>query len=214
MFLKYGLQLEQNGLTGFVQFHLFGIDSEDFKLSEKGNFAISKINYISKLEMDTAIVVDLPEYYSINEGIGLSKIGYRPIPIFNGTDEQPGSRATVNNHFVEIALIWGAKEIEKIKLSNSAPPAFLLDTNRMNRYKVDISVFDNSWDIYPQDIPSAEYFIKNGINKIVIRSNEKIQQDLNKILYSYQEKGIKILFTKGFEEPKEVKSKKIKENKH
>lgn len=200
-------------MIGFVQFHLFGIDSEDFKLSEVGNFSISKINYISELKENVAIIVDLPEYYSINEGIGLAQIGYRPIPIYNGTSEQKGSRATVNNHAVESALIWGATELEKNNISNVAPPAFLLDTNRMNRYRVDKSIFDNSWDIYHQDIPSAEYFLKNGTNKIIVRSEEKIQQDLSKILYGFQEKGIKIFFTRGYEEPKEVKIKKVKENK-
>ena len=25
-------------------------------------------------------------------------------------------------------------------------------------------MFDNSWDVYPQDLPSAYYFLKNKIN--------------------------------------------------
>ena len=54
------------------------IDDEDFKIYKSGNFSIPKINYINELEKDTAIIVDLPEYYSINDGISLSKIGYRP----------------------------------------------------------------------------------------------------------------------------------------
>ena len=80
----------------------------------------------------------------------------------------------------------------------------------MHRFKMNLSVFDNSWDIYPQDIPSKEYFIQNGINKIIIRS-EEIRIDLNKILYDYQNAGIKIFFTNGYEKPKEIKIKKIKD---
>lgn len=109
-----------------------------------------------------------------------------------------------------MGLIQGAFELKKIEISDKAMPAFLLDSNRMNRYKIDISVFDNSWDIYAQDIPSAEYFLKNNINQIIVRG-EKIQKDLRKILYKFQEKGIKILFTNGYEEPKLVKIERILE---
>ena len=97
-----------------------------------------------------------------------------------------------------------------MEISNDAPPTFLLDSNRMNRFKMNVSVFDNSWDIYAQDLPSAEYFLKNGINKIIVRG-EKIQKDLRKILYKFQKKGIKILYTNGYEEPKGVKIKKTLE---
>ena len=47
------------------------IDSEDFKIYKSTNFVIPKINYIKELKKDTAIIVDLPEYYSINDGIAL-----------------------------------------------------------------------------------------------------------------------------------------------
>lgn len=188
------------------------IDDEDFKVYKSGNFSIPKINYINEFQKDIAIIVDLPEYYSINEGIALSKIGYRPIPVYNGTAETKGARATVDNHAVEAGLIWGAMELEKTELENDAPPVFLVDSNRLNRYKLDISIFDNSWDLYPQDIPSAEYFLKNGIDKIIIRGNS-FNIDLKKILYKHQEKGMKIYFTEGYEEPKIVKLKKIKDKK-
>ena len=188
------------------------IDDEDFKVYKSRNFSIPKINYINEFQKDTAIIVDLPEYYSINEGIALSKIGYRQIPVYNGTAETKGARATVDNHAVETGLIWGAMELEKTELENDAPPVFLVDSNRLNRYKLDISIFDNSWDLYPQDIPSAEYFLKNGIDKIIIRGNS-FNIDLKKILYKHQEKGMKIYFTEGYEEPKIVKLKKIKDKK-
>ena len=52
--------------------------------------------------------------------------------------------------------------------------------------------------------------MKNNINQIIVRG-EKIQKDLRKILYKFQEKGIKILFTNGYEEPKLVKIERILE---
>ena len=181
--------------------------NNDSRLYEVSNFEVNKINYISRLLTDTAIIVDLPGNESIEEGIGLAKIGFRPIPIYNGTNEQEGAMATVDNHAIEIGLIKGAMELEKIVISNNASPVFLLDSNRTNMYKMNVSVFDNSWDIYNQDIPSAEYFLKNGINKIIVRG-EKVQKDLNKILYKFQIKGIQILFSNGYEEPKKVIMKK------
>ena len=190
------------------------IEINDYtKTNEFCDFRISNIDYIKEFSVDTAIIVDLPSYNSIKEGLGLAKLGFRPIPIYNGTNEQEGTISNVTNHAIELGLIWGASELNKIKISNDAPPAFLLDSNRMHRYKMDISIFDNSWDIYPQDIPSAEYFIKNGINKIIIRG-KSIQKDLNKILYKFQQKGIRILFTDGYEEPKEIILKKpvVKKN--
>ena len=179
---------------------------------ELNNFIIPKINYIKELYKDTAIIIDLPGNDSILEGIALSKIGYRPIPIYNGTNEQEGSMPTVDNRIIEYGLVKGALELEKINLDNNALPVFLLDSNRTNRYKMNISVFDNSWDIYDQDIPTAEYFLKNRITKIIIRG-ETIQRDLKIILYKFQKKGIEILFTNGSEEPKKVKIKKIIRNK-
>lgn len=183
-----------------------GID-DNFKTYQLNDFIITDITYINKLIPNTAVIIDLPGNASIKEGIAVSKKGYRPIPIFNGTDEQKGSKATVDNKIVKLGLIKGAIELERINIRNDAPPAFLLNTDRMNRFKMDVSIFDNSWDIYAQDLPSAEYFLRNGIDKIIIRS-EIIQKDLNKILYKFQKKGIKILFTDGYEEPKNVKLKK------
>ncbi len=114
---------------------------------------------------------------------------------------------TVNNKAIEIGLIKGAMELRKMKIGKKAPPAFLLDSNRMNRLKMNVSVFDNSWDIYDQDFPSAEYFIQNGINKIILRG-ERVHKDLKKILYKFQKKEIKIFFTNGYETPKEITIKK------
>lgn len=186
------------------------IDNEDFTVYKNGNFEIPKINYLNKLDRNSAIIVDLPEHYSINEGIALAQMGYRPIPVFNGTAQTKGASATVNNHAVEAGLIFGGIELQKIKLELDAPPVFLTDSNRMNRHKLDISIFDNSWDLYYQDLPSAEYFLKNGINKIIVRG-DKLNKDLSKILYRHQEKGMQIYFTEGYDIPEEIKIKMIKE---
>lgn len=174
--------------------------------SKKYNFSsmsVSEIDYVDESFKETAIIVDLPGVKSVTEGISLAKAGYRPIPIYNGTIEQSGARATVDNQSVGMALIWGAEKLEGINVSDEALPAFLLDSNRMNRFKMEISVFDNSWDIYHQDLPSADYFINNGIQKIVV-VGERISKDLKKIFYGFQKKGISIYLKKEYEKPKKI----------
>lgn len=188
----------------------FIVINDDIKIYDAYDFTNHGIKYLTKASSDTAIIVDLPGDDSIVEGIALAKMGFRPIPVYNGTNEQNGAIATVDNRVIELGLVLGALELQKINLSKEAPPVFLLDSNRMNRYKMDASVFDNSWDIYHQDIPSCEYFFENGINNIIIRGSV-VNKDLNKILYKFQRKGMKILFTNGYDEPKEVKLKKPKE---
>ena len=186
-----------------------GIDTP-YQVHEFIDDSIPKIFYINNLSKDTAIIIDIEGVDSIKEGIALAHLGYRPIPIFNGTNPSIGVSSTTNNAMIEPLLVWGALELEKIVLEEDAPPVFLLDRNRLNRYKIDPSIFDNSWDIYPQDIPSSDYFLQNGITKIVVRGNQ-LSRDLKKVLYPYQKKNIKILFTNGYEEAREIKIKKIKE---
>jgi len=175
------------------------------------NHDIPEVFYFDSPERDTAVILDLPGYAAVNEGLALAKIGWRPIPLYNGTLEQHGAMAQVDNHGIISALSWGAGVLSRLTLNEDAPPAFLLDSNRMIRHKMNASVFDNSWDIYAQDMPSAEYLLSNGITKVVNRGL-KIQKDLARILYGFQIKGIRILFTDGFEKAKGVSVKKPRKN--
>lgn len=172
------------------------------------DYRIPSINYLKEVLNDTALIIDIPGIDSIKEGIALARLGYRPIPIFNGTDPPIGTISTTNNQIIKPLLIWGAFELKNIKLKNDAPPVFLLDQNRLNRYKINNGIFDNSWDIYDGDLPSPKYLLENGINKIIVRSNFQAK-DLRKILYKWQKNNIKIFFTNGYEEPKELKLKKF-----
>ena len=150
----------------------------------------------------TAIIVDMSGDQSVSYGVALTKYGFRPIPVYNGTLEQPGSRATVDNQSVGRTLELMAKELQKIDIANNARPAFLLDRNRLNRYKLEDSVYDNSWDVYPQDLPSPDYLLENGIESILVIGGEKISRDVKKILATHQKKGLKIFHTDGYEKPR------------
>lgn len=180
---------------------------KNLKKYQIADLIIPKVNYIKNIDNNTAIIVDLYGNDSIEEGIALAYQGFRPIPIYNGTIEQQGAMPTVDNSEIVEGLIQGAIKLKNIKIDDNANPAFLLDTNRINRYKMNASVFDNSWDIYYQDIPSADYFINNGINKILI-VGKKMQKDLKVILYDFQKKGMEVFITNDNELPKKIKIKK------
>lgn len=186
------------------------INIDEFQNSQEFiDYTIPNICYIKESLKDTMIIVDIDGMNSIREGIALSYLGYRPIPIFNGTNSLQ-AKSTTNNEIIGNLLIWGALELENIKIENDASPVFLLDSNRINRYKMNRSVFDNSWDIYPQDIPSPQYLLNNGITKIILRS-DTLHKDLSNVLYKYQKNNIEILFTNGYETPKQIKIKKPKD---
>lgn len=154
--------------------------------------------------LDTIFIVDLPGAESVKKGIELAGKGYRPIPIFNGTIEQQGARATTDNQSVVEALRRGAEQLKKLELQEDATPVFLLDSNRLNRFKMEVSLFDNSWDVYPQDLPSADYCKAQGVCRVVV-IGKRLSKDLKKILYAYQKKGLEIFLTNGFEEPKRIR---------
>ena len=161
------------------------------KIYAHTNYYIPTVDYLDDRFENAAVIVDLPGTESVMEGLALAKHGYRPVPIYNGTLEQLGAKATVDNQSVSMALIWGAYKLREIEIKDGALPAFLTDSNRMNRFKMNASVFDNSWDVYPQDVPSAEYFLNNNIHKVIV-IGEKVSKDLKKILYKFQEKKIEI----------------------
>lgn len=171
------------------------------------NWLDRKLIFINKYENDTAIFIDLPGKESIEFGIGLAHIGYRPIPLFNGTDEQIGSQATTDTYIIESALINGSEKLKSISLGNNANPVFLVDSSRTNRYRAKESIFDNSWDLYKQDIPTAEYFKANGIYKIIVVGNN-IQGDLRKIFLEFQKAGIEIYLTDGYKTAEKIILKK------
>ena len=56
---------------------------------------------------------------------------------------------------------------------------------------MDRGVFDNSWDLYHRDLPSADYFIQNGIGKIIV-IGESASPDLQKIFYGYTKEKMEI----------------------
>ena len=170
---------------------------------------IPQLLYTNEVQANTAIIVDLHDIDAVLEGLALAQLGYRPIPVYNGTCPPCGSIALIENRGIMNALVMGAKLLKSIELSNFAPPVFLLDSNRAFKCRKNSLIFDNGYDIYAQDLPSADFFIKQKISKIIVRCNNHfINDDIKIILYKYQQKGIKIFSCCGYEKEKEISIKK------
>lgn len=148
---------------------------------------VTKIDWISTASSNTMIIVDLPGVESIEEGMGLAHIGYRPVPLYNGVD---GLNPLVDVRQLGFSLFRAADELSQIHLRENATPVFLLDSNRMEGSKTP-GKFDNRWSVFAQDMPSASYLIEKGINKVIVRTHW-IKDDLSHILCRYQDKGIDI----------------------
>lgn len=168
------------------------------------DYEIPTVNYIKKKDKHTAVFIDIDGVDSIKEGIALARLGFRPIPLFNGTNPNNLGVAATDNEVIEELLIWGAEELKEIELEDDAPPIFLLDDNRLNNHKADRGVFDNSWDIYHQDLPTYRYLKKCGIKRVIVRG-PKLYPDLKRVLYNYYAHDIEVLFTNGYDEPKSIK---------
>jgi hypothetical protein len=143
----------------------------------------------------TAVVVDLPGSDAVFEGLGLAKMGFRPVPIYNGVNAPSGTIPIVDVSEIVGTLYGGASVLRTLNIPDNAPPVFLLDSQRMKDGKVP-GRYDNRWLVFPQDMPSASYVMNKGISSVVVRSGS-ISHDLAHILRRYQEKGIQILLCDG-----------------
>lgn len=156
-----------------------------------GPLEIPEIDWITQAENKRMVIVDLKSNEGVEEGLALAKIGYRPVPLYNGVYAPSPASMTVDAGKIAAALYQRAETLDKLNLRNDAPPAFLLDSQRMDGSKKAPGKYDNRWCIFPQDMPSADFILSRGIEEVLVRSME-IQTDLSHILLRYQEKGIKI----------------------
>ena len=174
--------------------------------SESFQLQITNINWIQSLKNDTALIVDLPGEMGVKESLALAQLGYRPVPLYNGVyNDSYLNEMAVNVQELTKTLFAGADMLKAINIRNDAPPVFMLDSRRFKQSFKNPGSYDNRWCIFPQDMPSASFLIKNGIRKIIVRTKEKnIQDDLIHILFRYQEAGIKIQQTPKSDEVKDI----------
>lgn len=139
---------------------------------------------------DLALVVDLPGADSLSTGLGLAQRGFRPVPLYNGT---VGPSPVVDVGPVAQRLIAGAHMLSALPLRGDAPPAFLLDANRMNGTPQP-GRYDNRWIVLPQDFPSAVMLRRHGIREVWLlsRTPRIVLTDLEHVLLRWQQGGVRL----------------------
>lgn len=140
-----------------------------------------------------AIVIDLPASLSVLAGLQLARQGFRPVPLFNTSH---GVNGVVPVRDLITALRFGADVLQTTSLSPDAPPAFLIDSNRMQMTGAVLpGKYDNRWLVFPQDFPSARFLKQQRIEGVVLIQEKSGQpaSDLAHVLLRWQEAGIPIL---------------------
>jgi hypothetical protein len=159
------------------------------------------------LSPDTAIIADLTGADGVSAGIALARAGYRPILGYNAcptgdyepefisiTNSQPtGAPVAVDMSAILTAVCVTSSELASLKLSDQAPPVFLLDANRHGFGIHGPGWFDNRSFVSPSDFPSPDYLISHGISKLILlQLTSRVASDLLQVLLHLQEKGITI----------------------
>jgi hypothetical protein len=148
--------------------------------------------FAATVPLDSAVVVDLPGAESVQAGLALAARGFRPVPLFNGTD---GPSAVIDVRPIVAALGAGVDVLRRTSLAPEAPPAFLLDARRNGPFpEVRPGSYDNRWVTLPQDFPSASLLISRGIRtaSIVQHGGSAVAPDLAHTLKRWQDHGIRL----------------------
>jgi len=164
---------------------LFASLSLVLKMPEKIEMEIPDVTVPFK--SSTMIIVDLPDKQSVAEALAYAAKGWMPVPLYNGVIGEGIMLVDVND--LGKALKEGAKILDTLSIPPNAPPVFMLDSRRMSCSRVP-EVFDNRWSIFPQDMPSASFLNKHGIEKVIVRAANNIEDDLERVLLEYQKSKI------------------------
>jgi hypothetical protein len=166
--------------------------------------------WLQKQMRETALVVDLPFAESVEVGFALAAAGFHPVPLYNASPGPPVlglaagsqsvSNAAVDMRAIVAAICRGTPSLQSLYFSADAPPAFLLDSHRLEgtTRPVDRGMFDNRWMIFPQDFPSASFLLSHGIRQALLVQKHQLepQDDLAHSLLRWQEGGITVLAKK------------------
>jgi hypothetical protein len=141
----------------------------------------------------TAVIVDLPGPRSVDAGVALARNGFRPVPLYNTSwHEKP----LVDIGPIFHRMIPGAEELQRLgPLSPDAPPAFLLDADRLSPKRLpEPGHFDNRWVVFPQDFPSASFLLSRGLHRVLVlrEADRPLPEDLAHVLLRWREAGLEL----------------------
>ncbi|HUP90963.1 MAG TPA: hypothetical protein VM074_01850 [Solimonas sp.] len=137
---------------------------------------------------DTAVIADLPGAESVLVGLALAQHGYQPVPLYNCSG---AAGMVVDVMPIARLLQVGAVLLGRLPRRAGAPPAFLLDAERMANPAGSIAPgrYDNRWCVVPQDMPSASRLQAAGIRQVVLIA-DRVRDDLAHVLHRYAEAGL------------------------
>jgi len=169
-------------------------------LKEEEPLSFMAASWLSFVDPKMMIILDLEGDKAVKEALGLALLGYRPVPLYNGSlnTERINARAkekyrmAVDPTAISKALYSGSRDLALLEIPENAPPVFMLDSIRHSGKIFIGTIFDNRWIVFPQDFPSADFLKNQGISKVLVRS-DNMNEDLLHILYRYREKGLEIL---------------------
>jgi hypothetical protein len=151
----------------------------------------------ARVSPSVAAVVDLPGAESVVTGLALSRLGFRPVPLYTARAE---FRSLIPMGEVVRALVGGADELRACSLAPDAPPAFLLDSRRrgVSSQLLENGMFDNRAMTGPDDLPAAERLRQEGITSAVVvqRARWIPEDDIHDVLAKWQASGIPPVATK------------------
>jgi hypothetical protein len=135
-----------------------------------------------------ALVLDVPGPESAALGAALAlQRGYCPVPLFNASS---GPEPVLDLLPLKLRLAYYAGILPQARIPHDAPPVFLLDSRRagQERYPAP-GRFDNRWIVFPQDFPSANLLLGEGIRGVwVVQSRpDHPADDLLHVLRRWQE---------------------------
>jgi hypothetical protein len=149
------------------------------------------VSWAPAADEHAVLVVDLPGAESVWMGLSMAERGYRPVPLYNACT---GPHEVIDQGPIIEVLRSGAEFLAALPLPD-APPVFLLDADRMRPTRpVRGGDFDNRWQVFPQDLPSAALLAERGFTRVVLIQRGSIapQSDLASVLRPWQEAGMAI----------------------
>lgn len=140
-----------------------------------------------------AIVVDRAGPASVWTGLALARHGWRPVPLFNACPTEKRQRVAVDVGATLDAIVAATAPLEDLALPIDAPPAFLLDSQRMSGF-AGPGEYDNRWSVFPEDFPSANALRAGGIERVCLIHAEQQapRTDLRHVLRRWADQGIAI----------------------
>lgn len=153
--------------------------------------------WVSVFGRRTAFVIDLPGAASVMRGLQLAGHGYRPVPLYN-TSHAHGE--VVNTDDLIAGLHTGRNVLPALSIPADAPPAFLLDSERLpSRSPVAPGRYDNRWVVLPQDFPSGNFLRDHGIDTVLLWQTQDIapREDLAHVLRRWQDAGLRVFLKHG-----------------